>query len=101
MRYIHHSTGPKCMLKLLKLRCNAEVRRNLQFLSSNNFVEGAQVSISAKRMYDVLSFESKSYYGERTAFKSMVGDGEGALPVLNGSQPSGCSGAAQVLVQCC
>ena len=60
MRYIYHSTGPKCMSRFLHLKCNVEVRRTLKFLSSNNFVEGADVSMSAKRMYDVLSFESRS-----------------------------------------
>ena len=77
------------MTRFLRLKSNVEVWRNLKFLSCNNFAEAADLSMSAKRMYDVLSFESKSYYGEREAFKSLVGDGEGPVPVLNGSQPSG------------
>ena len=87
MRYIWHTTGPKCMTRFLRLPQNAEVYRNLKFLSCNHFKEGRDVSVDAKRMYDVLSFESSSYYGEKDAFQSLVGDGEGPMLVLEGSQP--------------
>ena len=39
-------------------------------------------------MYDVLSYPSRPYYCHRDAFKTLVGDGEGPVPVLHGSQPS-------------
>ena len=88
MRYIHHTTGPKCMARFLRLQENQEVLRKLKFLSCNNFAHGRDLSMNEKRMFDVLSFESNSYYGERDAFKSLVGDGQGPVPVLDGSQPS-------------
>ena len=38
--------------------------------------------------FDVLTFQSQSYFGDKKAFQIPVGDGEGPLPVLDGSQPS-------------
>ena len=38
--------------------------------------------------FDVLTFQSNSYFGDKKAFQIPVGDGEGPLPVLDGSQPS-------------
>ena len=40
-----------------------------------------------KSNFDVLSFHSNSYFGHKP-HKHPVGDGEGPLPVLDGSQPS-------------
>ena len=40
-----------------------------------------------KRNFEVLSFESNSYYSQREPFKVPVGDGEGPLPVLHDSHP--------------
>ena len=42
-----------------------------------------------KSNFDVLTFHSNSYFVHKTAFEFPVGDGEGPLPVLDGSQPSG------------
>ena len=85
MRYIHQTTGPKCMSRFLRL--NESYISKLKFLSCNNFAHGRDLSMKEKRLFDVLSFESNSYYCERDAFKSLVGDGQGAVPVLDGSQP--------------
>ena len=41
-----------------------------------------------KSNFDVLTFHSNSYFGHKKAFQFPVGDGEGPLPVLDGSQPS-------------
>ena len=38
--------------------------------------------------FDVLTFHSNSYFSDLKAFQSHVGDGEGPLPFLDGSQPS-------------
>ena len=87
LRYIWNTTGPECMTRFLRLKANAEDRSNLKFiLSSNNFDQGADLSVSAKRMYDVMSFQSNSPAGD--ALISPVGDGECPVPVLDGSQPS-------------
>ena len=36
-------------------------------------------------MHDVVTFESKSYYGESDAFKVAVRNGNGSVPVFCGS----------------
>ena len=70
------------------MKANVKVWRNLKFLSSNNFTQAADLPMRTKRMYDVLSYQSNSYYFQREAFKTQVGDGEGPMPVLEGSQPN-------------
>ena len=78
------------MQRFLHGKYNVTVLKNLQFMSCNNFAEAKDLSVYAKRMYDVISYESKSYYDEREAFKSLVGPGGdvGDVPKLRGSQPS-------------
>jgi len=88
MRYIWHTTGPLCMARFLRLPENAEVWRNIKFLTCNYFKQARDMSMHAKRVYDVLSFQSNSYFDETTAYRSPVGDGEGVVPVFQGSQPS-------------
>ena len=86
MIYIHQTTGPKCMSRFLKLKDNSQVHRKLQFVSCNNFARGRELTTAERGMFDVLSYESNSYYGERNAFTSQVGDGNGSVPDLDGSQ---------------
>ena len=88
IRYIHQTTGPQCLARFLRLQENQQVRRKLKFVSCNNFACVDELTIPELQLFDVLSFESNSYYGEKNAFKSLVGDGDGAVPVLHGSQPS-------------
>ena len=88
IRYIHQTTGPQCLARFLRLQENQQVRRKMKFVSCNNFACVDELTIPELQLFDVLSFESNSYYGEKNAFKSLVGDGDGAVPVLHGSQPS-------------
>ena len=74
------------MSRFLKLKDNSQVRGKLQFVSCNNFARGSELTTAEMRMFDVLSFESNSYFGERNAFTSQVGYGNGSVPDLDGSQ---------------
>ena len=65
IRYIHNTTGLNCMARFLRLRENREVMRKLEFISSNNFKQAALLYERDKKIFDVLSFESNSYFGER------------------------------------
>lgn len=88
IRYIFSTTGPQCFQRFLHMPDNKEVRRTMQYISSNNFSHGEGLCVKEQRNFDVLSFESNSYYSQKKApFKIPVGDGEGPLPVLDGSQP--------------
>ena len=73
------------MSRFLKLKDNSQVRGKLQFVSCNNFARGSELTTAEMRMFDVLSYESNSYYGERNAFTSQVGDGNGSIPDLDSS----------------
>ena len=87
-RYIFSTTGPQCFQRFLRLWRNKEIRGTIQYISSNNFSHGQGLCVKEKRNFDVLSFVSNSYYSQKTApFKIPAGDGEGPLPVLDGSQP--------------
>ena len=88
MRYIHSTTGPLCFQRFLRMKENQDVLRTLKFISSNNFSHTTELCSKEKRNFEVLSFESNSYYSQREPFKVPVGDGEGPLPVLDDSQPS-------------
>ena len=87
IRYIHHTTGPACLKRWLRLPTNKAVVRSLKYIPSNNFSHARELTSMEKSNFDVLSFLSNSYFGHKP-YKHPVGDGEGPLPVLDGSQPS-------------
>ena len=76
------------MARFLRLPENREVMRKLEFISSNNFKQAALLDYNQKKIFDVLSFESNSYFGKRGVLKSKVGDGKGPMPVLDAAQPT-------------
>ena len=76
------------MTRFLRLPENAEDWSSIKFLFSNHFQGSSEVPVLTKRLFDVLSHPSHSYFGERTAFNSRVGDGESPVPVFEGYQPS-------------
>jgi len=53
-----------------------------------HFFHEREVAEAEKPGFDVLSFESESCDGETNACSSTVGDGQGPVPVFDGSQPS-------------
>ena len=75
MTYIHHVTGPKCLQKFLQAKDNVDIRNSLQVVSCNNFAEANELSTVAKDMFDVISYQSQSYFTERDPYQSRVGFG--------------------------
>ena len=75
MTYIHHATGPKCLQKFLQAKDNVDIRNSLQVVSCNNFAEANELSTVAKYMFDVISYQSQSYFTERDPYQSRVGFG--------------------------
>ena len=88
MQYIHSTTGPECFKRFLRTPANKALLPTLKYISSNNFSHALELTRMEQRNFDVLSFHSCSYFGEKKAFQIPVRDGEGPLPVLDGSQPS-------------
>ena len=88
IRYIHSTTGPECFKRFLRTPTNKALLRTLKYIPSNNFSHSQGLTRMEQSNFDVLTFQSNSYFGDKKAFQTPVGDGEGPLPVLDGSQPS-------------
>ena len=87
MSHIHSTTGAVCFHRFLSMKENEEVQHTLKFISSNNFTDIKTLCSRQQRIFQVLNFEGNSYYSQREPSKVPLGDGEGPLPVLDGSQP--------------
>ena len=87
MRYICQTTGSASMNRFLRLSENADVLKAMKFLHCNHCQDAPATSVLTKRMYDVLSYPSQSCSDEMEAFVSVVGEGDGQVPALEGSQP--------------
>ena len=82
MRYIYHTTGPHCLNRFLKLPCNAEwlAAKNLHYLECNHFSGACELTALNRRQFDIISYESNSYFTKAHAIKVPVGAGGGTLP---------------------
>ena len=79
IRYIHNTTGPKCLTRFLFHVVDKEVLRSLKYISSNNFSHCKELSTIKKRNFDVVSSESNSYFSHKKAFQSPAGCSNGQL----------------------
>ena len=83
MRYIYHTTGPHCLNRFLKLPRNAEwlAAKNLHYLECNHFSEACELTVLGRRQFDIISYESNSYFTKDHRLKVPVGAGGGTLPL--------------------
>jgi hypothetical protein len=84
MRYIYHTTGPKCMNRFLRLPCNANwlAAKRLHYLECNHFKDASQLTALDKRRFDVISHESNSYFTQETEIHVPVGAGDKPIPKI-------------------
>jgi len=84
MRYIYHTTGPKCMNRFLRLACNAEwlAAKPLHYLQCNHFKDAGELTAQNKRGFDVISYESNSYFTDEHEIHVPVGDGDTPIPQM-------------------
>ena len=82
MRYVFNTTGPYSMNRFLKLRSNAATLQNLRWLECNHFEECEVLIENRKRLYDVISFISQSYFSKEHSIHAPVGRGDAVLPAL-------------------
>ena len=82
MRYIFHTTGPYCMRRFFSLPCNAEwlAAKRLHYLECNHFKEADRLTVVDKRAFDVISYQSQSYFTDAKAINVPVGDGDKPIP---------------------
>ena len=79
IRYIHSTTGPESFKRFLRKPTNQALLRTLRYIPSNNFSHAQELTRMEECNFQVLSFQSNSYFGHKKAFQTSVGDGEGPL----------------------
>ena len=62
MRYVFHTTGPRGMTRFLNQRANAAYKRDMTFLECNHFKDAETLTAHEKRKFDVISYQSQSYF---------------------------------------
>ena len=78
-RYVFNTTGPYSMNRFLKLLHNATTLQNLRWLECK---ETEVLIENRKRLYDVISFISQSYFTKEHSFHVPVGRGDAVLFAL-------------------
>jgi hypothetical protein len=81
MRYVFHTTGPHSMNRFLTKYRN-DVDADIKYLECNYFKEVDSLSENRKRLFDVISYPSQSYFTKKHAIHVPVGLGDGSLPLL-------------------
>jgi len=81
MRYVFHTTGPHSMNRFLTKYRN-DVDADIKYLECNYFKEVGSLSENRKRLFDVISYPSQSYFTKKHAIHVPVGLGDGSLPLL-------------------
>ena len=81
MRYIYNTTGPKSMSRFFHRQSNAQELHNLKFLECNHFRGADKLSVDEKKKFDVISYESNSYFTKAHDIEVPVGAGDADLPM--------------------
>ena len=82
MRYVFHTTGPYGMNRFLKLPVNAAKLERMKFVECNWFKDAEALNENRKRVFDVISYQSQSYFTKEHEIRVPVGLGDKALPPL-------------------
>ena len=80
MRYVFNTTGPYSMNRFLKLPPNATTLKSVGFLECIYFKDADTSSNAQKRLYDVISYQSQSYFTKEQSIHVPVGRGDATLP---------------------
>ena len=80
MRYVYCTTGPRSMARFLRLPINAAKFKAIKYLECNYFKDTESMSPMQQRFFDVISYESNSYFTSEHAILVPVGPGDAQLP---------------------
>ena len=80
MRYVFNTTGPYSMRRFLKLPSNVTMLQNVKYLECNWFKD--VICENRKRLYDVISLQSQSYFTKEHSIHVPVGPGNAVLPTF-------------------
>ena len=76
MRYVYHTTGPLSMQRFLRLSAKTQ---GMTFMSSTWFKQTKNIRLKESAAFEVLSFESNSYFTKEHEIKVPVGLGDTPL----------------------
>ena len=76
MRYVYHTTGPLSMQRFLRLSAKTQ---GMTFISSTWFKQAKNIRLKESGAFEVLSFESNSYFTKEHEIKVPVGPGDTPL----------------------
>ncbi len=76
MRYVYHTTGPLSMQRFLRLSAKTQ---GMTFISSSWFKQTKNIRLKESAAFEVLSFESNSYFTKEHEIKVPVGLGDTPL----------------------
>ena len=82
MRYVFNTTGPYAMRRFLNLPANAAKLQKLKYLECNYFKDAASLNENQKRVLDVISYPSQSYFTKEHEIRVPVGPGTKQLQPL-------------------
>ena len=82
MRYVYHTTGPRSMKRFLSLPSNRHIVATMKYLELNDFKQAAYLTTNDKRCFDVITYESNSYFTKLHEILIPVGPGDKALPAI-------------------
>ena len=82
MRYVFHTTGPYSMNRFLKLPDISKRIKNMKTLECNHFKETKTMTAKQKRFFDVISYQSQSYFTDEHEIRVQVGAGTKQLPPI-------------------
>lgn len=80
MRYVYNTTGPMSMTRFLRLPINSFSMDHVKYLECNRFNDALALSNVDRRFFDVISYESNSYFTELHEILVPVGLGDSILP---------------------
>jgi hypothetical protein len=82
MRYVYNTTGPISMQRFFRLSANASRLKDMKFLECNHFKNKQSLEPSQHHRFDIISYESNSYFTDAHEIHVPVGLGDGPLPPL-------------------
>jgi len=86
MRYIYHTTGPHCLQRFIRTNKDRLTANHLQYLQCNHFKAANRLTVAQMRRFDVISYESNSYFTKKHKIVVPVGPGDKPLPTMPGSK---------------
>ena len=80
MRYVYNTTGPRSMARFLRRPENKANVKTMKYLECNHFKLANSLTKTDERFFDIISYESNSYFTKAHEILVPVGPGDIHLP---------------------